>query len=159
MKQEKQGGERGKWAQVGAADQAACAGLGILLEAAEILLPPTYQLRRRQPPDRLLIMPTTSVRPPTTTKLYPPRTSATAISSFSAISSTSTSDNGSESDTAVSASGFVAATGWSHYLSNPSLRQCNSALGLGHQVNPVRGPATSSRFDDASSRLFIRHVA
>ncbi|KIJ52862.1 hypothetical protein M422DRAFT_242806 [Sphaerobolus stellatus SS14] len=31
---------------------------------------------------RLLIMPTTSVRPPTTTKLYPPRTNVTTISSF-----------------------------------------------------------------------------
>ncbi|KIJ52874.1 hypothetical protein M422DRAFT_242816 [Sphaerobolus stellatus SS14] len=111
-----------------------------LLEAPEILTPPTYQLRRRHLPEYLPgLLASAHSQPRNSIRLaqaLPPSLSALCgwDGRMDDSSSTSTSDDGSEPDTALSASGSVAAAG--------------SALGLGDQVNSARGPATSFRFDD-----------
>ncbi|KIJ33902.1 hypothetical protein M422DRAFT_264034 [Sphaerobolus stellatus SS14] len=97
-----------------------------LLEAPEILPPPTYQLRRRHLPEYLPgLLASAHPQPRNSIRLARalPPSLLSAICEWDGrmdgSSSTSTSDDGAEPDTALSASGSVAAAGWSHYPNKP----------------------------------------
>ncbi|KIJ49037.1 hypothetical protein M422DRAFT_246820 [Sphaerobolus stellatus SS14] len=112
-------------------------------------------------------MPTTSVRPPTATKLHPSRTDTTAISSFGAmrmgVGGRATAAARARATTAQNLTRLYLPLDLSLLLGgliipvNPSLRQRSSALDLGRQANPVPGPVTSSRYDDLGSSSGAPH--